>query len=111
MLRDQDASDSAGGGCVRLAVCTGLQQRRGPNDAVLAHCVEECTPLQRCSCLPAHSTGHGLRPIDVAVMKKLSDVVNVVPVIAKSDSLTLDERDLFKERVSAGAALQLLVCR
>jgi septin 3/9/12 len=44
-------------------------------------------------------------------MKKLSDVVNVVPVIAKSDSLTLDERDLFKERVSAGAALQLLVCR
>lgn len=33
-------------------------------------------------------------------MKKLSDVVNVVPVIAKSDSLTLEERDLFKERVS-----------
>lgn len=32
-------------------------------------------------------------------MKKLSDVVNVVPVIAKSDSLTLDERDLFKDRI------------
>ncbi len=46
-------------------------------------------------------TGHGLRPIDVAVMKKLSDVVNVVPVIAKSDSLTMDERDLFKERIRA----------
>ncbi|CEH17634.1 septin ring protein [Ceraceosorus bombacis] len=46
-------------------------------------------------------TGHGLRPIDVTVMKKLSDVVNVVPVIAKSDSLTLDERDLFKERIRA----------
>jgi septin 3/9/12 len=45
-------------------------------------------------------TGHGLRPIDTLVMKKLSDVVNVVPVIAKSDSLTLEERDLFKERVS-----------
>lgn len=46
-------------------------------------------------------TGHSLRPIDVVVMKKLADVVNVVPVIAKSDSLTLDERDLFKERIRA----------
>ncbi|KAL9932011.1 hypothetical protein V8E36_009072 [Tilletia maclaganii] len=46
-------------------------------------------------------TGHGLRPIDVTVMKKLSDVVNVVPIIAKSDSLTLDERTVFKERIRA----------
>jgi septin 3/9/12 len=38
--------------------------------------------------------------IDVLVMKKLSEVVNVVPVIAKSDSLTLEERAAFKERVS-----------
>ncbi len=37
----------------------------------------------------------------MTVMKKLSDVVNVVPVIAKSDSLTMDERDLFKERIRA----------
>jgi hypothetical protein len=29
----------------------------------------------------------------------LSDVVNVVPVIAKSDSLTLQERQAFKERI------------
>lgn len=33
------------------------------------------------------------------VLKKLSDVVNVVPVIAKSDSLTLEERLAFKERI------------
>jgi septin 3/9/12 len=33
------------------------------------------------------------------VLKKLSDVVNVVPVIAKSDSLTLEERQSFKERI------------
>lgn len=33
------------------------------------------------------------------VLKKLSDVVNVVPVIAKADSLTLEERQAFKERV------------
>lgn len=34
-------------------------------------------------------------------MKKLSEVVNVVPVIAKSDSLTLEERELFKTRIRA----------
>jgi len=37
----------------------------------------------------------------VIVMKKLSEVVNVVPVIAKADSLTLDERLAFKERIRA----------
>ncbi|WVQ76670.1 hypothetical protein IAR50_006344 [Cryptococcus sp. DSM 104548] len=46
-------------------------------------------------------TGHTLKPIDIVVLKKLSDVVNVVPVIAKSDSMTLEERALFKERVMA----------
>ena len=44
-------------------------------------------------------TGHSLRPIDVIVMKKLSEVVNVVPVIAKADSLTLEERESFKQKV------------
>jgi septin 3/9/12 len=44
-------------------------------------------------------TGHTLKAIDIVVMKKLSEVVNVVPVIAKSDSLTLEEREAFKERV------------
>jgi len=44
-------------------------------------------------------TGHALRPIDVIVMKKLSEVVNVVPVIAKSDSLTLEEREKFKLKI------------
>lgn len=46
-------------------------------------------------------TGHSLRPIDVIVMKKLSEVVNVVPVIAKSDSLMLEERAIFKEKIRA----------
>ncbi|KAJ5714283.1 hypothetical protein N7540_000336 [Penicillium herquei] len=44
-------------------------------------------------------SGHALKPIDIVVLKKLSDVVNVVPVIAKSDSLTLEERQAFKERI------------
>ncbi|XP_029303409.1 septin-5-like isoform X2 [Cottoperca gobio] len=32
--------------------------------------------------------GHGLRPLDVACMKALHDKVNLVPVVAKADSLT-----------------------
>ncbi|CAO3610418.1 unnamed protein product [Mucor fragilis] len=46
-------------------------------------------------------TGHALKPIDIVVLKKLSEVVNVVPVIAKSDSLTIDERAAFKQRIKA----------
>merc|ERR1712000_721671 len=37
-------------------------------------------------------SGHSLKPIDIVVLKKLSDVVNVVPVIAKADTLTVEER-------------------
>jgi septin family protein len=37
--------------------------------------------------------------IDIVVLKKLAEVVNVVPVIAKSDTLTLEERYQFKQRV------------
>lgn len=45
--------------------------------------------------------GHcSLKPIDIVVLKKLSEVVNVVPVIAKSDSLTIEERHAFKQRVT-----------
>ncbi|XP_005998599.1 septin-9 isoform X2 [Latimeria chalumnae] len=44
-------------------------------------------------------TGHSLRPLDIEFMRRLSKVVNVVPVIAKADTLTLEERDYFKQRV------------
>ncbi|KAI9486292.1 MAG: Septin-type guanine nucleotide-binding (G) domain-containing protein [Benjaminiella poitrasii] len=44
-------------------------------------------------------SGHSLKPIDIVVLKKLSEVVNVVPVIAKSDSLTSEEKDAFKQRI------------
>jgi hypothetical protein len=54
-------------------------------------------------------TGHSLRPIDVIVMKKLSEVVNVVPVIAKADSLTLEERESFKQKVSATSGSIVLI--
>lgn len=32
-------------------------------------------------------------------MRRLSKVVNIVPVIAKADTLTLEERDFFKQAV------------
>ncbi|XP_040042427.2 septin 9b isoform X1 [Gasterosteus aculeatus] len=44
-------------------------------------------------------TGHCLRPLDVEFMRRLSKVVNIVPVIAKADTLTLEERDDFKETI------------
>ncbi|NWY67460.1 SEPT9 protein, partial [Erithacus rubecula] len=47
------------------------------------------------------ATGHSLRPLDIEFMKRLSKVVNIVPVIAKADTLTLEERDCFKQRIMA----------
>ncbi|XP_060774558.1 septin 9b isoform X2 [Neoarius graeffei] len=44
-------------------------------------------------------TGHCLRPIDIEFMRHLSKVVNIVPVIAKADTLTLEERDFFKKKI------------
>ncbi len=44
-------------------------------------------------------SGHSLKPIDIVVLKKLSDVVNVVPVIAKADTLTAEERQAFKQSI------------
>ncbi|NWU73217.1 SEP12 protein, partial [Pterocles burchelli] len=47
-------------------------------------------------------TGHWLRPLDLEFMRRLSKIVNVVPVIAKADTLTLEERAEFKQRVRTG---------
>ena len=43
---------------------------------------------------------YSLRPIDVEFMKTLDKFMNIVPVIAKSDTMTLEEREAFKARVS-----------
>ena len=51
---------------------------------------------------------HSCLQIDVVVLRKLAEVVNVVPIIAKSDSLTLEERALFKQRVSIVARTEPL---
>lgn len=47
-----------------------------------------------------------LRPLDIEFMKRLSKVVNIVPVIAKADTLTLEERVYFKQRVGLMASTQ-----
>ncbi|XP_051940113.1 neuronal-specific septin-3 isoform X2 [Hippocampus zosterae] len=44
-------------------------------------------------------TGHSLRQLDVEFMKRLSHSVNIIPVIAKADTMTPDERQEFKQRV------------
>lgn len=43
--------------------------------------------------------GHGLKPIDVFMMKKLHHKVNIIPLIAKSDTLTPKERAHLKNKV------------
>lgn len=47
-----------------------------------------------------------LRPLDIEFMKRLSKVVNIVPVIAKADTLTLEERVYFKQRVGCTAPVR-----
>lgn len=46
-------------------------------------------------------TGHSLKPLDIETMKKLSTRVNLVPVIAKSDTLSPTEVLEFKSRIRA----------
>jgi septin 2 len=43
--------------------------------------------------------GHGLKPIDLAFMKSLDHKVNIVPVIAKADTLTRPELKTLKSKV------------
>ena len=44
-------------------------------------------------------TGHGLKPLDVEVMKKIHKKVNIIPVIGKADSCTVKEVNMFKTKV------------
>lgn len=43
--------------------------------------------------------GRGLKPLDIEAMKALHNKVNIVPLIAKADTLTKTELDAFKSRV------------
>lgn len=41
-----------------------------------------------------------LRQLDIEFMKRLSHSVNIIPIIAKADTMTIEERQEFKQRVS-----------
>lgn len=45
-------------------------------------------------------TGHSLKPLDIEVMRLLHTKVNLIPVLAKSDTLTDEEITMFRKRVS-----------
>lgn len=44
-------------------------------------------------------SGHGLKPLDVEFMQRLGDKVNIIPVIAKADTMTPEECTEFKEQI------------
>lgn len=45
-------------------------------------------------------SGHGLKQLDVELMKRLHDKVNLIPLIAKADTLIPEECAFFKKQVS-----------
>lgn len=49
-------------------------------------------------------TGHSMKPIDIEFMRRLHTKVNIIPVIAKSDTLTEEEVRDFKARILADIA-------
>ncbi|GAB6027739.1 Septin-7, variant 2 [Chamberlinius hualienensis] len=44
-------------------------------------------------------SGHGLKPLDIEFMKRLQDKVNIIPVIAKADTMTPEECAQFKKTI------------
>ncbi|RLU22343.1 hypothetical protein DMN91_004621 [Ooceraea biroi] len=44
-------------------------------------------------------TGHGLKSIDLVCMKKLDSKVNVIPIIAKADTISKTELQKFKSKI------------
>lgn len=83
-------------GC-HLVACLG-NYRHGPprSPDYLFQCVHAQVTFMH---LEPSSSSSSLRPLDVEFMRRLSKVVNIVPVIAKADTLTLEERDFFKQTV------------
>ena len=43
--------------------------------------------------------GHGLKPLDMEFMRTFQDSVNIIPIIAKADTFTVEEKKLFKNKV------------
>ena len=48
-------------------------------------------------------TGHTLKPLDIEVMKRLCTRVNLIPVVAKADTLSPADLAKFKQRVGGSS--------
>ncbi|EHB09849.1 Septin-7 [Heterocephalus glaber] len=44
-------------------------------------------------------SGHGLTPLDIEFMKHLYEKVNIIPLVAKADTLTLEEYQQFQKQI------------
>jgi len=49
-------------------------------------------------------TGHALKPLDIEIMKRLGSRVNLIPVVAKADTMTPHDLMAFKGRVKESIA-------
>lgn len=65
-----------------------VPRRLDENDPRVHLCIYMLTP-----------TGHSIRSVDLVTMKALAQKVNLVPVIAKADSVTKDTIEDFKDRI------------
>ncbi|KAF8552827.1 Septin [Imleria badia] len=65
------------------------QPQRGEKTDLRVHC---CLYFIR-------ATGHTLKPLDIEIMKRLGTRVNLIPVIAKADTLTQNDLFVFKQRI------------
>ena len=54
-------------------------------------------------------TGHGLKPLDIEFLQQLQHSLNIIPVIAKSDTFTVNEQKHFKMKVSISNLSSLLL--
>ncbi|KAG5882666.1 hypothetical protein JTB14_024475 [Gonioctena quinquepunctata] len=66
-----------------------------------ARVTRKASPDQRVHCCLyfIQPSGHGLKSLDIEFMKRLCDKVNIIPVIAKADTLTAEECGLFKKQI------------
>jgi len=67
----------------------------------------EKTDLRVHACLYfIRPTGHTLKPLDIEIMKRLGTRVNLIPVVAKADTLTQNDLHTFKQRIRETVAAQ-----
>ncbi|CAE7069886.1 unnamed protein product [Rhizoctonia solani] len=68
---------------------------------------DEKTDMRVHACLYfVRPTGHTLKPLDIEIMKRLGTRVNLIPVIAKADTLTQNDLSVFKQRIREVVAAQ-----